>query len=87
MVFLSIPSSYSSFPSQYFSVISKSENNMKTTFDLRDFALASADTFDQKQVLLVIANSTEVPTQFQSSFLKKTLDSSKLPDAKTLVIE
>lgn len=34
---------------------------MKTTFILRDFSIASAETFDQEQVLIVIRDSSELP--------------------------
>lgn len=85
--YLSIRYSYYFFPLSSLLVISKSVNNMKTSFTLRDFSISTADDFDQKQVLLVVKDSSEIPVLFQNPFLKATLDASKFPDEKFLTIE
>lgn len=60
---------------------------MKTSFTLRDFSLSAADAFDQKQVLLVIRDSSELPVPFQNAILGANIDASKVPDSKYLIIE
>lgn len=60
---------------------------MKTTFTLRDFSIASAEAFDQKQVLIVIRDSSELPSLFATPVLIQAIDTAKKPDQKVFIIE
>lgn len=60
---------------------------MKSSFTIRDFSLSVTETFKQKEVLLIVRDSSELPPPFDNEILKSTLDASVPSDTKYLVVE
>ncbi len=60
---------------------------MKSSFVLRDFSLSTTLNFNQKEILLIVRDSSELPPPFDNDVLISSLDASMSSDTKYLAVE